>query len=156
VRASLAIISASALLAAAALSGCAVSTTQVTTVVDADATVPPILLIQIVVTSDANPALTSMSAIRSQAIGDAADRPAPFLFPLALPVSVDESFAGAVTITMEGLDWDTQAVIARGSTGATVVARQTTQATLTLTAVSATPGPDGGGEDGGAADASGQ
>jgi hypothetical protein len=152
VRASPAIV----LLAAAALAGCAVSTTEVITVVDADATVPPILLLRTIVTSDADPARTTMSAIRSQAIGDATDRPAPFLFPIGLPVSVDPSFAGAVTITMEGLDWDTQAVIARGSTGATVVARQSTQAALTLTAVAPPPDGDGGGQDGGAGDASGQ
>jgi hypothetical protein len=151
VRARLATIAA-LLVAGAALAGCAVSTTQVLTTVDTDATVPALLLLRMTVTKDADPSRTSTSAIRSQAIGDAGDRPAPFLFPIALPVSVDQSFAGAVTITIEGLDWDTQAVIARGSTGATVVAQQTTQAALTLTAVQPASGADGGDT----ADASGQ
>ena len=36
------------------------------------------------------------------------------------------SFAGLVDITVEGLDWDTHAVIASGTTSGAVVAQKTT------------------------------
>ena len=48
-----------------------------------------------------------------------------------------------VLITIEGVDWDTHAVTARGSATATVVAQQDSEASLTLTAV-ATGGGQGG------------
>ena len=63
---------------------------------------------------------------------DAADRPGPFVFPLSLPQTVDPSFAGLVDVTVEGLDWDTHAVIASGTTSGAVVAQKTTTASLTL------------------------
>ena len=40
-------------------------------------------------------------------MSDAADRPGPFVFPLVLSLTVDASLAGPVTVTVEGLDWDT-------------------------------------------------
>ena len=69
-------------------------------------------------------------------------------FPLMLPVSADAAFAGPVTITIDGLGWDTQALLATGSTAAQVVAGHETQASLTLTATSAAVGGDGGAPDG--------
>lgn len=133
-------------LLALALAACAQSSTVVETTVNVDMAAPPLLLMRITVTSATDPARMSQSAIRSLLIGDAADRPAPFIFPLVLPVSVDPSFAGDVVILLEGLDWDTKAVVASGSTTATVVAEQKTQATLTLSAVVTPTVPDGGAE----------
>ena len=45
------------------------------------------------------------------------------MFPFGLPLTVDASFAGPVIITIEGLDWDTHAVIARAPRHADVVAQ---------------------------------
>jgi len=123
--------------------GCAKEPTSVTVLVDADAMVPPILILRSTLTSAADPTRASSGERSSPYGSDAADRPGPFLFPLELPVSVDASFAGPVMITIEGIDWDTHAVTARGSTSAAVVAQQTAQASLTLTAVAPVAG-DGG------------
>jgi hypothetical protein len=132
-------------LAAAILvgAGCAKEPTSVAVLVDADATVPPILILRSTLASAADPTRASSGERSSPYESDAADRPGPFLFPLQLGVTVDPSFAGPVVITIEGIDWDTHAVIARGSTPAAVVAQQTTQASLTLAAVAPTGG-DGG------------
>jgi len=129
--------------AVAVAAGCAKEPTSVAVLVEADATVPPILILRSTLASAADPTRTSSGQRSSPYGSDAADRPGPFAFPLELPVSVDASFAGPVVITIEGIDWDTHAVTARGSTPAAVVAQQTIQASLTLTAV-APVGGDGG------------
>jgi hypothetical protein len=123
--------------------GCAKDPTSVFVTMDADATVPPLLILRTTIARADDPATRSSAERSSPYASDAADRPGPFLFPLGLSVTVDTRFAGAVVVTVEGLDWDTRAVIASGNSRATVVAQQATQASLTLTAVTA-PGADGG------------
>jgi hypothetical protein len=127
---------------------CAQSSTVIETQVSADSTVPPVLLLQMVVANIANPALQSSSQLISLAAGFEAGIPGPFAFPLELPISVDPSFAGTATVTVQGLDWNTNAVIASGSTTAQVVAHQQTHAAITM---SATPSCDGAGVDSGGA-----
>jgi len=129
--------------AVAVAAGCAKEPTSVAVLVEADATVPPILILRSTLASAADPTRASSGQRSSPYGSDAADRPGPFAFPLELPVTVDSSLAGPVVITIEGIDWDTHAVTARGSTPAAVVAQQTIQASLTLTAV-APVGGDGG------------
>lgn len=124
--------------------GCAKDSTSVLLTVEADATVPPILILRTTVARTDDPGTQSSSERSSPAQGDAADRPGPFAFPFALSLTVDPSFAGPVTVTIEGLDWDTHAVTARGNTPATVVAQKSTTASLTLTGVVNTGGGDGG------------
>jgi hypothetical protein len=63
---------------------------------------------------------------------DAGDRPGPFAFPLDLDLTMDPGLAGPVDIRVEGLDWDTTAVIASGSTTAAVVAEKPVSASVTL------------------------
>jgi len=133
--------------AALASSACAKSQTDVLTLVSADATVPPILILRVTVAGATG---QSMGSLRSMAVGDAADRPAPFSFPLSLPVTADPTLAGPVTITIDGLDWDTYAVIASGSAPAQVVPEQETAAAVTLAAVPGGAGADGGTPDAGA------
>jgi hypothetical protein len=123
--------------------GCAKEPTSVAVVVNTDATAPPILILRSTLVSAGDPTRASSGERSSPYDSDAADRPGPFLFPLLLAVSVDASFAGPVEITIEGLDWDTHAVTARGTTSGSVAAEKTTQASLTLTAV-APVGGDGG------------
>jgi hypothetical protein len=124
--------------------GCARDATGVVVTVAADATVPPILILRTTMTRTADPS-QSASSNRTSPFGsdDAGDRPGPFVFPVDLSVTIDESYAGPVVVTIEGLDWDTGAVTARGSADAVVIARSTTRAALTLTAAPAT-GLDGG------------
>ena len=125
----------------AAAAGCARPPTDVLTVISVDPAVPPLLILQVQVSGAGG---QSTSGLRSTGQGDATDRPLPFPFPLQVPVSVDPSFAGPVTIAVDGIDWDTHAVVASGSTTARVVPEHETQAALTLF-----PERGGGGGDGG-------
>jgi hypothetical protein len=125
--------------------GCAKDPTAVDVTVNADATAPAILLLRTTVTDADDPSRVGSSERSSPyASDDAADRPGPFGFPTDIALTIDPTFAGPVVVTVEGLDWDTHAVIAAGSTTASVVAQTTTAASLTLTAV-----PTGGAGDGG-------
>ena len=123
-------------LAAAALActlgACAKESTSVLTVIEADAAAPPVLLLQARIARADDPTRTTSSRFTSPNIGDAGDRPGPFVFPFAMSLTVDASFAGPVVVTIEGLDWDTNAVIAAGSTPADVVAQHETQAVVRL------------------------
>ncbi len=135
-----------AALSAAALfgAGCAKDATSVLVTVGVDATVPSILILRSAVARADDPAHPVSSKRSSPYEGDAADRPGPFLFPLLLPVTVDASLAGPVVVTVEGIDWDTAAVNARGSAAAVVVAQQQTETSLTLTATPSDGGDAGG------------
>ena len=123
--------------------GCAKDPTSVFVVVDADSNVPPILILRTVVERVGDPASRSSVERSSGYLSDAADRPGPFLFPLGIPLTVDQTYAGPVIITVEGVDWDTRGVTARGSASATVVAQKISEAAVTLTAA-ASGGGDGG------------
>jgi hypothetical protein len=126
---------------------CAKSPTSILTVVSADPSAPPILILRTSVARVSDPTVLSGTMQTSPTLSDASDRPGPYEFPFPLDLTVDPSLAGPVTLTMQGLDWDTYAVIASGSTTADVVAQQQTHASLTLFPVS------GGGGDGGPSDA---
>src|SRR5215216_6501364 len=79
--------------------GCAKDPTSVFIVVDADSTIPPILILRTVVERAGDPASRSSADRSSPYASDAADRPGPFLFPLGLPLTVDQTYAGPVLIT---------------------------------------------------------
>lgn len=134
-----------------ALGGCARAPTVILTHVEVDSTVHPLFVLRATVTSDADPTITSTASYLSVAPGDAADMPAPYFFPMELPIDVTVSVTGAVTVTIEGLDYVTQAVVARGTGAGRVVKEQQTTAALVMTAVQ-NNGPDGGtaSDDGGA------
>jgi hypothetical protein len=117
--------------------GCAKDPTALRVVVDADAAVPPILIVRTSVAQADDPARNATAERSSNSDDDAGDRPGPFFFPLDLSLTVDPSFAGPVIVTVEGLDWDTRTVIASGSTAAIVEAHRTASASLTLTAAAA-------------------
>ena len=123
--------------------GCAKDPTTILTGVGTDDSVPALRLLRSRVVSTSDPSRVTGTAQTSSQPGDAADRPGPFVFPLALSITVDASLAGPVTVTVEGLDWDTEAVVASGSTSAEVVAGHETRAVVMLTATGAPPG-DGG------------
>jgi hypothetical protein len=113
--------------------GCAKDSTQVLVLVDTAPSVAPILILRGSVGLRYDPSRVAGSDRTSPYASDAADRPGPFVFPLILPLTVDATFAGLVDVTVEGLDWDTHAVIASGSTAGALVAERTTTAALTLT-----------------------
>lgn len=139
------LLAVAALTAAGVLgAGCAKDATSVIVTVEADATVPPILILRTTFVRCGDPATQSSSERTSPYESDAADRPGPFLFPLVLSLTVDDIFAGPVTVTVEGIDWESHAVTARGNAPATVVAQKSTSASLTLTGVVNTGGSDGG------------
>jgi hypothetical protein len=112
--------------------GCAKDPTAVSVTVNADTTVLPLLILRTIVTVPYDPAHTVSSERSSPYASDAGDRPGPFVFPLVIALTVDPSLAGDVTITVEGLDWDTHIITAWGDTAASVVAEKTTDASLTL------------------------
>jgi|SRR6187551_602550 len=126
------------LAAAAALAGalcagaCAKDPTSVLTFIEADPAAPPVLLLQARIARADDATRVSSSRFTSPNLGDAGDRPGPFVFPFAMALTVDASFAGPVVVTVDGLDWDTNAVIASGSTPADVVAQHETQAVVRL------------------------
>lgn len=132
--------------------GCAKSPTVVSTTIATDDAVAPLLALRALVVSDRDPTRQASSSFHSLASGDAADRPGPYRFPLDFPVSVPPSLAGSITLTIEGLDWDSGNVIARGATIAEVVTEQQTRAYVTLTVVSATGGNAGTDAGGGGGD----
>ena len=112
--------------------GCAKDATSVVLTVDADTAVPPILILRSTVATQDDPTRASTSNRSSSNAGDAGDRPGPFVFPLQLSLTVDSSLKGLVDITVEGLDWDTYAVNARGTTTGVVVPEHNIAASLTL------------------------
>jgi hypothetical protein len=134
-------------------SGCAKSPTEILTTVSVEDTVPPLLLLRATVARVSDPTHAASFSLFSLAPGDASDRPGPYFFPRAVPIGVSATWAGDVIVTIEGLDWDTSKILARGSTTARVAAEQTTEAALTMTNVADTGGGDAGGDaehDGGA------
>ena len=123
-------LAAAAFACALGAGACAKESTSVLTVIEADATAPPVLLLQARIARADDPTRMTSSRFTSSNAGDAGDRPGPFVFPFAMSLTVDASFAGPVIVTIEGLDWDTNAVIATGSTPADVVAQHETQAVV--------------------------
>ena len=135
-----------AAVAAAALltaGGCAKDPTSVFVVVDADPSVPPLMILRTAVARAGDPTMQTSSERSSSAESDAADRPGPFPFPFGMKLTVDPSFAGNVVVSIQGLDWDTHAVLAGGSTDAIIQAQGMTEASLTLEPVRVDV-PDGG------------
>jgi hypothetical protein len=142
---------AASVVAAVAFAGCAKSPTLILTHVDVDETAPAILVMRATLASVSDQSKVATSSFVSLAAGDASDLPAPYRFPLELPLYASPTFAGGITVTIEGLDYATGTVVARGTTSAQVVTEQQTRASLTLTAV-APVGGDAGALDGAAAD----
>jgi hypothetical protein len=134
---------AGAVLAVVIAVGCAKESTSLFVGVDADPSVPPILILRTTVARVDDPSVQSSASRASPYASDAADRPGPWLFPVGLPLTVDPVFAGDVTVTVDGIDWDTSAVIASGDTSATIAAQKQTTASLTLEPIR-TAGSDGG------------
>ena len=124
--------------------GCAKDSTEVLVVVDADPAVPAIRILRASIGLRSDPSRVASSQRSSRTETDAADRPGSFVFPLSLPLTVDPSFAGLVDITVDGLEWDTAAVIASGTTSGGVVAEKTTTASLTLKPTAPPDRADGG------------
>lgn len=136
-------------LAAAGPAGCAKKPTGVIADVSVDPAVPPLLQLRISVASASDPSLVASNSYTSLFKGDAADRPGAFFFPLKLSMNLPVDFAGDVIVTVEGLDWDTNAVVARGAGTAQVVVEKTAMTALTLTPVVGTNPDAGEGSDGG-------
>jgi hypothetical protein len=132
----------SAVLSAGA--GCAQDPTTLEVTVLRDSTVPPILILESTVASQESPPRVSNSIRSSNYEGDAADRPGPFVFPVTLALTVDSSLAGLVSVTVKGIDWDTHAVTAMGTTSGALVAGHRTVAVVTLVPVRIGGAADGG------------
>lgn len=133
--------------ASATLAGCAKNPTVVVTEVSVGADVPALLQLRATIASATNPSLTVSSSFSSLFKGDAADRPAPYVFPLRLSLNVPPEMEGDVVITVEGLEWITNVVVAKGSGPGQVMKQKTTMATVTLAPFSGGV-PDGGGDGG--------
>jgi hypothetical protein len=111
---------------------CAKDPTTVVTEVGVDGDVPPLRILRTSVAPTTNLERASTHEQSSLEQGDAGDRPGPFRFPLALWLTVDASLAGPVLVSIQGLDWDTRAVLAEGSGTGEVVVGQATRAVVIL------------------------
>jgi hypothetical protein len=120
---------------------CAADPTGIALVVSVDQSVPTCSLLDVTIDGDSS-GLPSTGHFRS-VYYDTDAGPAPFYFPTTLMVTVPSSVSGTVAVTVTGLDWMDGHAIARGTGVANVSPRHTTQAAVTLTAVTAPPG-DGG------------
>ena len=127
-----------------ALGSCAKSPTVILVEISADDTAPPVLLLRTTVARGSDPSQLATNLFGSLSRGDAADRPAPYLFPMLLPINVPPDWSGAVTILVEGRDWNTYAVNATGTTSVDLVPEHQNQAMLTLTGVGGGGDTDGG------------
>jgi hypothetical protein len=111
---------------AALAAACAKDPTTIVTEVGTAADVPPLLILRTSIASTSNLERAFTAERSSLEQSDAGDRPGPFRFPLALWLTVDPSLAGPVLVSIQGLDWDTHAVIAEGSgTGEVIEGRET-------------------------------
>jgi hypothetical protein len=127
---------------AALAAACAKDPTTIVTEVGTDANVPPLLILRTSVASTANLESRFTTEQSSLEQSDAGDRPGPFRFPLALWLTVDPSLAGPVLVSIQGLDWDTHAVIAEGSGSGEVIPGRETRAIVILRPPAATtPAP---------------
>jgi hypothetical protein len=132
-------------LAAAAIAACvgglacAKDPTTIVTWVGTDATVPPLLILRTSIASTTNLERMFTSEQASLEASDAGDRPGAYRFPLPLLITVDPSLAGPVLVSIQGLDWDTRAVVAEGSGSGEVIAGRETTASVLLTAATAPP-----------------
>jgi hypothetical protein len=119
-----------------AISGCPKNPTVVLTTVNADPTVPALTELTLTLSSAADPAIHVSSSLVSLYPGSLdGGLPAIFL-PAQFPLSVDPAYlSGSAIVRVDGVDNDTGAILATGSTPAQVVPDQQTEATLTLTAV---------------------
>lgn len=137
----------------ATLSGCPKNPTVVLTTVSADQTVPLLTQMNLRLSSSADPSVHVSSSLVSSYPGLYDGGLPPFVLPAQFPISVDPAYlSGAVIVRVDGVDNNTGAILATGSTPAQVVPDQQTEASLTLTAVGhcATDGGDAASCDGGA------
>jgi len=146
------------LAAGIALSGCPKNPTVVLTTVSADQTVPALTQLTLTLSSAADPAIHVSSSLVSLYPGSLdGGLPAVYL-PQQFPLSVDPAYlSGSAIVRVDGVDNDTGAILATGSTAAQVIPDQQTEASVTLTAVGHCPidGGDAGNVgtcDGGVAD----
>ena len=149
------------IVAGIAISGCPKNPTVVLTTVNADQTVPLLARLTFNVTSAADPSIHVSSQLVSSYPVMYDGGLSPFFLPAQFPISVDPAYiSGPVIVRVDGLDTDTGAILASGSTPAQIVPDQQTEAALTLTAIGHCAGVGGdagsascGGADGGATDA---
>ncbi|HEY5089680.1 MAG TPA: hypothetical protein VIK30_06905 [Polyangia bacterium] len=135
--------------AGTAISGCPKNPTVVLTTVNVDQTVPLLARLTLNVSSAADPSVHVSSQLVSSYPGLYDGGLLPFFLPAQFPISVDPTYiSGPVIVRVDGVDVDTDAILATGSTPAVVVPDQQTEAALTLTAVGHCAG-DGGAGDGG-------
>lgn len=113
---------------------CAKDPTTIVTEVGTDATVPPLRILRTAIASTTNLERVFAAERSSLEESDAGDRPGAFRFPLALWLTVDPTLAGPVIVSIQGLDWDSHAVVAEGSGLGEVVAGGETRAVVILSA----------------------
>jgi hypothetical protein len=128
-------------------SGCAKDPTGVQALVTVDRYVPLVAVIRATVTASGDRQTSNEFRSPRQASEEDAG-PAAFLLPTVLLLGVPESWSGPATVTIEALDWQTQAVLARGTTPVVIVRERRVNATVLLVPTAPPPG-DGGDSDGG-------
>jgi hypothetical protein len=129
------------------LAGCAKNPTFVLTTVNADQTVPALTQLTLLISSAADPSIHVSSMLVSHYPGSLDGGLPVIALPAQFPFSVDPNYlSGAAIIRVDGVDNDTGAVLATGSTPAQIIPQEQTEASLTLTAVGACAGDAGAGD----------
>jgi len=90
------------------------------------------------------------SVQRESLLSDAGGTPAPFAFPVVIPITLNAEYVGDVSLTAEGLDRATDAVVASGSKVTTVLGSKEMHVSVTMSLVEHAGDPGGGA--GGASD----
>jgi hypothetical protein len=102
--------------------------------------VPPISDLRTSVVSLSHPDLEPVVQRQILVMGDAAHA-APFAFPVAIPITLNAEYAGDVTLTVSGLERDTEAVIASGEVATAVVTSKTMHVAVVMSLVAPAGAP---------------
>ena len=81
---------------------------------------------------------------RQSLLGDAGGTPAPFAFPVLIPITLNAEYVGDVLLTAEGLERATDVVVASGSKETMVLGTKEMHVSVTMTLVEHAGDPGGG------------
>ena len=112
-----------------------------------DDDVPMLSELRATVSSTSHPELEPVSQREALVMGDSGAPPAPFAFPVIIPITLNADFVGDVLLTAEGLDHEV--VVASGSQATSVPASKEMHASVTMSLVDPTGGAGGAGGAGG-------
>ena len=128
----------------AVVGGCSKTPSILWAHVSADDDVPMLSDLRATVVSLTHPDLEASTQRESLQPGDAGGAPAPFAFPVVMPITLNAEYVGDVQLTVEGLERTTEAVIASGTVQTSVIASKEMHVGVTISLVAPMGGGAGG------------